>query len=247
MIADLPELSCSLSGSINPKTTIPPTGTLPIIAATSRCPVPKTVVPFIATIRSPTQIPGASCAMLPGSIPSMSAQPELSFVMWRPKDGPALNTVTVLRSPSTGAADVKPSAPICPPSNLSVSIPHAVSVDIRQDLMERNVNFQVNSIQIMYTATRDSPNKCLPPRPTNHSLHRVTLNTATSQLRLGHGRCVMPHSHCLRFRGGQTKKHVALARRTGYSSHLLRVRARLGEGGEGGGGTFGARPRWPAN
>ena len=32
-------------------------------------------------------------------------------------------------------------------------------------------------------STRESPNEC--PRPTNHSLHRLTLNTATSQLRLG--------------------------------------------------------------
>ena len=32
-------------------------------------------------------------------------------------------------------------------------------------------------------STRESPNKC--PRPTNHSLHRLTLNTARSQLRLG--------------------------------------------------------------
>ena len=31
-------------------------------------------------------------------------------------------------------------------------------------------------------STRESPNEC--PRPTNHSLHRLTLNTATSQLRL---------------------------------------------------------------
>ena len=132
---------------------------------------------------------------------------------------------------------MKPSAPVCPPSNPSVTIPHAVSVDIRQGLMERNVNFQVNSIQIMYTATRDSPNKCLPPRPTNHSLHRVTLNTATSQLRLGDGRCVMPHSHCLRFSWRPDEKTC----RSSSQGQLLessnaRARAPWGGGGRGEGG-----------